>query len=277
MPELPEVEIVTNQLKDWALNKRITKITKSSKALRFEKLSRPISKLKNQKINSILRRGKYIIWNLENDCVVSHLGMSGQWKIVNDTSEKVIRSKHTHIEIQFSDGAKIEYIDPRRFGCFVLIQPDQQATFKLLKDLGPEPLSEEFTGDYLWSQLDAKAAPVKNIIMNQSIVVGVGNIYAVEALFLAKINPMQAGKKVTKDQAYSLVEHIKQILLKSIANGGSSIDDFVHVNGQSGSFQNLHLVYGKKNENCVICATKIKSKFIAGRNTFWCSNCQKKR
>lgn len=277
MPELPEVEIVTNQLKDWALNKQIAKIKKSSKALRFEKLGKPIAGLKNQKITSIVRRGKYIIWNLEKTCVVSHLGMSGQWRIVDDHSEKMIRSKHTHIEIQFSDGTKIEYVDPRRFGCFVVIEPNQQTNFKLLKNLGLEPLCDEFTGEYLWAKFKGKAAPVKNIIMNQSVVVGVGNIYAVESLFLAKMNPMLAGKKVTKDQSRSLVEHIKQVLLKSIANGGSSIDDFVHVNGQSGSFQNLHLVYGKKNEDCVICATKIKSKFVAGRNTFWCPTCQKKR
>ncbi len=277
MPELPEVEIVTIQLKEWALGKTVTKVTKSYKSLRFEKLSQPLSKIKNQKIQNIVRRGKYIIWNLENVCIVSHLGMSGQWKIVLDTSKKEARNKHTHIEIQLSDGAKLEYIDPRRFGCFVLIDSNLQSEFKLLKNLGLEPLSEEFVGDYLWAQFKGKSALVKNIIMNQSVVVGVGNIYAAEALFLAKINPMLAGKRVTREQSHSLVEQIKLVLLNSIANGGSSIDDFVHVNGQSGNFQNLHLVYGKNNENCVICATKIKSKFVGGRNTFWCPACQKKR
>ncbi len=278
MPELPEVELVKRQLvESLELPQKILKIEFSSFDLRNPMPRKQAELIENQIIVGLERRAKYILFMLESgDTLVTHLGMTGSWRFAgpNDPSQK-----HDHVMIYLGQkkGSKVDlnliYNDPRRFGFFEFCEKKRQSV--LLKNLGPEPLETEFSGPLLHEKIKSLKSPIKSVIMNSRVVVGVGNIYASEALFRAKISPFRKASKIKIAQAIDLVQAIKEVLNLSLDSGGSSIDNYKHVSGKSGEFQNLHQVYNREGLACKVCESIIKKKVLTGRSTFWCPRCQK--
>jgi len=272
MPELPEVEVVKEGLRkqlkssgtlqkiDFLRNNLRTKLPKSKTAW-----------VAGEEILNIHRRAKYLLFETEKNIIISHLGMTGSWR-----QDKNKFKLHDHIVITFRSGIKWIYNDPRRFGIFDIIKKENLKNDRRLKSLGPEPLdTHQFTSDYLLTKIQNKKAPIKSLIMDQKIVVGVGNIYASEALYLAGIRPLTRGDQLSQKQCTRLVKTIVQVLQTAIDQGGSSIRDYVNVDGQSGHFQESHHVYGRSGEPCRKCRGLVRSQVLSGRNTFWCVNCQK--
>ncbi|PIR31981.1 MAG: DNA-formamidopyrimidine glycosylase [Alphaproteobacteria bacterium CG11_big_fil_rev_8_21_14_0_20_44_7] len=263
MPELPEVQTVCDELENFLPGRHFSQII----TLR-DKIRVPIPDLtviEGLKIKQVHRRAKYIVINLtDNPPLIIHLGMSGKITI----GEPQERKKHDHVVFELDDGSEMVFNDARRFGLVTLGGDD------LFAHLGVEPLSEEFDTDYLYAKLSNKSAPVKNIIMNQEVVVGVGNIYASEALFRSGILPSRAANKIKHKECELLVQNIKAVLREAIASGGSTLRDYVRSSGDLGYFQHSHKVYGREGEACVSCSSEIKMMRQAGRSSFYCSICQ---
>ena len=203
--------------------------------------------------------------------LIIHLGMSGSLRIFHSPIPSA--SKHDHVDIIFEDGTALRYHDPRRFGAILWNDLNQQHT--LLSQLGPEPLSDDFNGDYLYDCLKTQKRPIKTALMDNSVVVGVGNIYTNESLFHAKVRPTRPANRLTKKECVRLVECVKDVLEKSIALGGSTLKDFVDSDGKSGYFQQTYFVYGRDGQPCKICQTPIQKTTIGQRGTFFCKKCQR--
>ena len=277
MPELPEVETVSQGIKSKLLNHKISKVIVKRRDLRFRMDTKLEQKITNTKINSVSRRAKYILINLDNGLtVIIHLGMSGRIVVEDLKSSKNIL-KHTHLEIITTGKKKMKFIDPRRFGSVLLHETNNLNTHKLIKNLAPEPLTKEFNATYLFKALKGRSANIKSIIMNQFIVVGVGNIYASESLYKAKIRPGRQAKSLSLTECVLLAKSIKKVLKRSIKLGGSSINDYSLVDGNLGFFQSEFEVYGKEGKICrkKTCHSKILRIVIAQRSSFYCSKCQK--
>lgn len=271
MPELPEIEVVRRELSKLTEDHpRIERFEFLRKDLRDPIPVRKLQALVGARILAVHRRAKYLLIETEKGGILSHLGMTGTWRI----SEKGTELLHDHIYIYLSSGVRLAFRDPRRFGIFETYDLQKISASPRLRDLGPEPLDSQFTPSYLWKKLKSKKAPVKTALMDQKLVVGVGNIYASEALFLAKIKPSRRADKVTLAQAGTLVKAIRAVLLESIEKGGSSISDFKRTGSESGSYQDSHSVYDRKGQKCVICGTPIRQSVMAGRSTYWCPSCQ---
>lgn len=271
MPELPEVEVVRRGLQEILKDQPVLQDVELMRAdLRGPIPIKKIKTLLGQKIVSVERRAKYLLLWTPQGAMLSHLGMTGTWRVAPRGDERL----HDHIYLHFSGGLRLAYRDPRRFGCFDFVQRPAEAHAKL-KNLGPEPLSEEFDGKFLWHRLRGKKIALKVAIMDQKIVVGVGNIYASEALFAAQIRPTLPAEKLSLPRAQNLAREIKRILALSIEKGGSSISDFAQTSGEAGYFQNAFQVYDREGAACNICGQKIRAQVLGGRNTFWCSRCQK--
>jgi formamidopyrimidine-DNA glycosylase len=277
MPELPEVETVSQGIKSKLLNHKISKVIVKRRDLRFRMDTKLEQKITNTKINSVSRRAKYILINLDNGLtVIIHLGMSGRIVVEDLKSSKNI-FKHTHLEIITTGKKKMKFIDPRRFGSVLLHETNNLNTHKLIKNLAPEPLTKEFNATYLFKALKGRSANIKSIIMNQFIVVGVGNIYASESLYKAKIRPGRQAKSLSLAECALLAKSVKKVLKRSIKLGGSSINDYSLVDGNLGFFQSEFEVYGKEGKICrkKTCHSKILRIVIAQRSSFYCSKCQK--
>ena len=277
MPELPEVETVSQGIKSKLLNHKISKVIVKRRDLRFRMDTKLEQKITNTKINSVSRRAKYILINLDNGLtVIIHLGMSGRIVVEDLKSSKNI-FKHTHLEIITTGKKKMKFIDPRRFGSLLLHETNNLNTHELIKNLAPEPLTKEFNATYLFKALKGRSANIKSIIMNQFIVVGVGNIYASESLYKAKIRPGRQAKSLSLTECVLLAKSIKKVLKRSIKLGGSSINDYSLVDGNLGFFQREFEVYGKEGKICrkKTCHSKILRIVIAQRSSFYCSKCQK--
>ncbi len=272
MPELPEVEVVKEGLK------KIIKSSDSVKNIEFlrKDLRSPFpfkiaAQLPGQKILKLHRRAKYILFETKDYFIISHLGMTGSWR-----KEQKTQKVHDHIILTMISGVRLVYNDPRRFGIFDIIEKEKLKNDKRFRILGPEPLNEdEFTADYLFKTTRQRKIPIKSLIMDQKVVVGVGNIYASEALFHAGIRPLARAEKLKKMDCERLVPAIQKVLAQAIELGGSSIRDYVQANGESGGFQDNHYVYARSAEPCRKCRGAIRSQILSGRNTFWCVNCQK--
>jgi formamidopyrimidine-DNA glycosylase len=272
MPELPEVETVRKGLEEILKDHpAISKIELKRKDLRGPIPVKKVQSLVGQKINSIERRAKYLLLKTSAGSLLSHLGMTGTWRVAVIGDERT----HDHIYLHFSNGLRLAYRDPRRFGCFEFVAIGEEETHVKLKSLGYEPLAESFTGEALWQKLRGKIVALKIAIMDQKIVVGVGNIYASEALFRAGIRPTTKAFKVSRDKCERLVAAIKEVLTEAIAAGGSSISDYEQATGESGYFQKRFRVYDRAGEKCVVCKTPISAQVLGGRSTYWCSSCQK--
>lgn len=270
MPELPEVETSCRGIEPYCLNMTIVKITVRQPKLRWPVDPDLSLKLTRQKITAVRRRGKYILLETAAGTLMIHLGMSGSLRIVDAAIEV---AKHDHVDICLSNGKIIRYNDPRRFGCIVLNTEGNQ--HKLLARLGVEPLTDEFDSEYLYPICQQRKVSIKCLIMNGQVVVGVGNIYAQEALFRAQIHPLRAANKISKKRIIRLIATIKQILIEAINAGGSSLKDFTSVDGKPGYFQQTLQVYGRAGELCTVCQTRLKQCVTGQRTTVYCGSCQK--
>jgi len=265
MPELPEVETVRAELELHITGKTISEIDKRRDNIRIA--IPDLSVLHGKKISRIERRAKYLIIHFAkyNDALVIHLGMSG--KILLGTG--LARKNHDHVIFHFTDNSEMVFNDARRFGVVTLLS--QSA--KLFNHLGPEPFSDEFNFAYLNKSLKNRKTPIKVAILDQALVVGVGNIYASEALFRSRINPKTPANKVR--ELSGLIKNIRAVLQDSIDAGGSTLRDYRQTSGRIGKFQHKFDVYGKTNKPCPRCGTLITQITQAGRSTFYCQNCQK--
>ncbi|MBI79841.1 MAG: bifunctional DNA-formamidopyrimidine glycosylase/DNA-(apurinic or apyrimidinic site) lyase [Pseudomonadota bacterium] len=270
MPELPEVEITKRGLEPSLINQIFDNIFIYQENLRWPIQKNIKSVLRNKKILSLSRRGKYLLINLENGSLIIHLGMSGSLKFLSKHS---IKLKHDHVIFRFCSGSYLTFNDPRRFGSIHFSK--EPNSFWLIKNLGVEPLSDEFNIDFLWKKCKKSKSTIKQLLMNHKVVVGVGNIYASESLFYAGINPRKIAHKISKKKLVLLITEIKTILSKAIKLGGSSIRDFTNSNGKMGYFQQSLVVYNRENEPCVKCNTKIKRVILGQRSSFYCYKCQK--
>ena len=283
MPELPEVETVKRGLEEFIINENINKVYISNFSLRFPWPKNFISKIINSKIISIRRRAKYILIKLSNNyTIISHLGMSGSYRVVNLNKSKDYKPiKHDHLIIDL-DHYKIVYNDPRRFGYIDLTNEDPDK-HKFLSFLGPEPLSNSFNADNLAKKLLNKEKAIKNALLDQNIISGLGNIYVCEALFRARINPKSNCSKFVgvsgkpKKPLITLVSKINQIIKEAINVGGSTLKDFSNISGKMGYFQSSFNVYGREKEKCSLtdCEGIIRRYNQSGRSTFFCPKCQK--
>ncbi len=287
MPELPEVEIVKRSLKNSVKYKKIKKIIISNRNLRFKVQKNFKSILEGKKIVEISRFSKYIILKLNNDlfCII-HLGMTGTLHLVNYYNKegfsnlsfyrsKHLPEKHNHIKIKFSNFMLV-YNDPRRFGFFKLIKSNEELK-NFFKTKGPDAISKNFNLKYIKKNIINKKKNIKNILLDQNFVSGIGNIYASEILYLCKINPLRSVNKINIEEMKKLIKYSKFVLNRAIKFGGSSIRDFKNATGQRGLFQNEFKVYRKENLNCLKknCNNKISKIFISNRSTFFCKSCQK--
>lgn len=269
MPELPEVETTLQGIKPYLLHQTIQNIIIRQASLRWP-VDPTIQNLQQAQILDLKRRAKYILIYTSKGHMIWHLGMSGSMRILEqqDTPQK-----HDHIDIVLSTGQLLRYTDPRRFGAciYTLSNPYQH---KLLTKLGPEPLSEAFNIDYLWPIAQQKSLTIKQFIMDSQVVVGVGNIYACEALFASGIDPTLKSKRITKKRLQLMLESIKAILQTAIKQGGTTLKDFTQSDGKPGYFKQQLKVYGRKSERCIQCKTTIKSIKQSQRTTFYCPSCQ---
>lgn len=272
MPELPEVETTVRGISPYLDNVVIHNLIVRNKSLRWPVPVEELSTLLGQTVISVERRAKYILIKTHAGTLLLHLGMSGSLRVLE---RSVTAEKHDHIDIEISGGKVLRYNDPRRFGCCLYIAPDADINqHKLLASLGPEPLSHDFTGDYLFQKSRNRTVKLKNFIMDGKIVVGVGNIYASESLFMAGIRPAIAAQKVSKSRYQRLAEEIKRVLSKAIDAGGTTLNDFSQADGKPGYFKQELQVYGRDAQPCLVCETQIKSVVIGQRNTFYCQSCQ---
>lgn len=275
MPELPEVQTVVNGIKSKINKHKILRFKKYISKLRYPIQKNLSSKVESSTVTTVFRRAKYIIINLSNNrSLVIHLGMSGRIIIVKNNKKKF---KHTHFSILFDKNLVFQFIDPRRFGYIFVTETASLERHRFFVNLGVEPLIRQFNDRYLLNVTKNKKSPIKNIIMNQKYIVGVGNIYASEALFMSGIHPFRLGKDITKRDCEKLVRAIKSVLKKSIKLGGSSINDHTMVSGKMGYFQNKLYVYGKEGSKCAkrSCQSPIIRIVIAQRSSFYCSECQR--
>ena len=272
MPELPEVETTLKGITKGILNKKIQSFVCRDKKLRWPIPSDMGSFLKNQSFESAQRRGKYIILNLSNNkgSVLIHLGMSGKLRISKNLKSPV---KHEHWDINFIDGWSLRYTDIRKFGAMLKTKKDPNK-HKLIKNLGPEPLGNKFNGEYLFEKSRKKSLPIKNFIMDSKIVVGVGNIYANEALFMAGIRPTKKSGSVSKIKFEELSKSIVITLREAIEAGGTTLKDYTNAEEAPGYFKKELKVYDRGGENCFKCSKKLKEIRQANRQTVYCSNCQ---
>lgn len=273
MPELPEVETVCAGLRSTILNKKITNAENLRPNLRIPFPVNFSQQLRGKTVSSVERRAKYIIITLDDETVViAHLGMSGKMIVYNNLQNE--RKKHDHAVFQFENGMEMVFNDARRFGLITFSDTANLNKHELIVNLGLEPLEENFGGESLYKILQKKSTPIKTTIMDASLVVGVGNIYACEALFRSKINPEKKSNTLTEKQCDLLAENIKIILSEAIKSGGSTLRDYVRSSGDSGYFQHSFKVYGRAGDDCYVCSNKIKRMKQSGRSTFYCDVCQ---
>ncbi|OCG21815.1 DNA-formamidopyrimidine glycosylase [Gilliamella sp. wkB108] len=269
MPELPEVETSRRGILPYLKGQTIKKIIVRQPKLRWP-IDKTIEQAQGQVILDVKRRAKYLLLQLTNNWIVIHLGMSGSLRILVNQQEV---AKHDHVDLVLSNGVILRYTDPRRFGCW--LWTDSIDNVSQLKHLGPEPLSEAFSAEYLLAKAKNRQVPIKSWIMDNHIVVGVGNIYASESLFMAKINPNRKVSSLKLNEFVRLVTAIKYVLTKSIEQGGTTLKDFLQSDGKPGYFAQKLQVYGRAGEPCLICQNEIKAQKIGQRNTFYCESCQK--
>ncbi len=272
MPELPEVETTCNGIRPHIIGKTVTDVIIRQNQLRWPITDNLRELLLGQSIESVNRRAKYCLLKTNyTETVIIHLGMSGSLRIT-DTDNPA--EKHDHVDFVFNDKTVLRFNDTRRFGA-ILATSEPIEQHKLIHSLGPEPLSDQFTGNHLHRLSKDKKATVKSFIMDGHNVVGVGNIYASESLFMAGILPTRAAGKISLKRYQKLAACIKNVLHQAINQGGTTLRDFVNEQGKPGYFQQSLAVYGRKDEECIQCSSPIKQLKIAQRASYFCSICQK--
>lgn len=270
MPELPEVETTRLGIAPHITGQTIKSVVIRNKNLRWPITATLKKDLLSKQFQNIDRRGKYLLFYTDHGCMILHLGMSGSLRIAD---KNIKPEKHDHFDISFVSGKILRFHDPRRFGSIIWTKEDP-LQHKLIKDLGPEPLSNEFNGRWLYKRSRKRTQAVKNFIMDSHNVVGVGNIYASESLFLAGINPKRKAGNVSQERYERLANAIKKILQQSIKQGGTTLRDFVNGDGKPGYFQQQLNVYGRASKPCKKCTSKINVIKLGQRSSFYCTVCQ---
>ena len=287
MPELPEVEIVKRSLNKMVKNAKIITVKVKKKNLRYKIPNKLNEKLANEKVLKISRRSKYLIFHFKKKLLLIHLGMTGKLILMKKKNKKMFKtsfyydlnilSEHNHIYFILNNGYVLIYNDVRRFGFIKFYNNTNVNEIIFLKKLGVEPLNKYFNTMYFQNIAKNKKKNIKNLLMDQFFVSGIGNIYANEALFMSKINPLKLSGNIKKKEIKKLIKCVKNILRFSIIKGGSSIRDFKNTSGKIGDFQRFFKVYGKENKNCsrISCKGKIKRTTISSRSSFFCDVCQR--
>ena len=270
MPELPEVETTRRGVEPYSARQRIAELRVRESRLRWPVPPDLPDVLRGLEVQAVERRAKYLLFRTGAGTLLVHLGMSGSLRVM-DPAEPPLR--HDHIDLVFDNGRCLRFNDPRRFGCFLWIAPGER--HPLLSKLGPEPLSQAFDGDYLYRLSRGRRVSVKQFIMDGHVVVGVGNIYANEALFLSQILPHRAAGRISRARYGQLANHIKQVLTNAITQGGTTLRDFVGGDGKPGYFAQQLFVYGRAGEPCKVCGTPLRERRLSQRSTVYCVACQR--
>lgn len=269
MPELPEVETSRRGIEPHLVGATIQYAVIRNGRLRWP-VSDEIYRLSDKPVLSVQRRAKYLLLELPDGWIIIHLGMSGSLRIL---SEELPAEKHDHVDLVMSSGKVLRYTDPRRFGAW--LWTTELEGHSVLAHLGPEPLSAEFNADYLLAKCAKKKTAIKPWLMDNKLVVGVGNIYASESLFAARIHPDRLASSLSREEGERLVGAIKAVLARSIEQGGTTLKDFLQSDGKPGYFAQELQVYGRKGEACRVCGAPIVASKHAQRATFYCKQCQK--
>jgi len=273
MPELPEVETTRRGIEPALLGRRIEAVTVRNPAMRWP-VPDAVQRAVGHTVTACRRRSKYILLELGESAVgglLIHLGMSGSLRVCDPGDPP---RKHDHIDIVTTDGSCVRFNDPRRFGVFSWWEAPA-AAHPLLRDLGPEPLTDEFSGDYLWYRSRGRRGAVKNFIMDGKVVVGVGNIYASESLFMAGIHPARAAGRIARVRYAALHGAIRDVLQRAIRSGGTTLRDYSGAQGKPGYFAQELLVYERAGQPCFRCATPIRRAVIGQRSSYYCPACQR--
>ncbi len=271
MPELPEVETTRRGIAPYIEGNTVAAVSIRQPQLRWPVPEALPALIGRRRVLSVERRGKYLMLAFSNGHLLLHLGMSGSLRIVDRT---VPPGKHDHLDIIFNGGRALRLTDPRRFGACLWTAADP-SDHKLIRHLGPEPLSDAFTADYLFGKTRNRKQAIKTLIMDSKVVVGVGNIYANEALFMAGIRPTRAAGSISKAACERLINHIKAVLDRAIAQGGTTLKDFVGGDGKPGYFKQELQVYGRAGAPCPACGKPLKEVRLGQRATVYCAVCQR--
>ena len=275
MPELPEVETVKETLKRKVLKKRIIDvIVRYPGIIEYPSCNDFMKQIKNQTINDITRLGKWLIFCLDDYYLLSHLRMEGKYFLKDEISEI---TKHEHVIFKFSDHTDLRYQDTRKFGKMLLVDKDKLQEARPMKELGLEPWDKKLTPIYLKEKYKNKKLPIKTVILDQSIITGIGNIYADEILFLSKINPLTKTNLLTDEALSNIIKNTKKVLEKAIKEGGTTIRSYTSDLGVTGRFQNELYVHCRENEKCLKCGNTIIKIKVGGRGTYYCPFCQKEK
>ena len=271
MPELPEVETTRRGIEPYLQGVRVTKVIVRRRDLR-QPVSKSLSAIAGRHVTSVKRRAKYLLLAIDDgSTLLIHLGMSGNLRMAEPSQPW---RTHDHLGLTLENGKQLRFHDPRRFGLVLRLTGDPLA-HPLLANLGPEPLEDGFTDGHLAAACGKRTVAIKLVIMNAKVVVGVGNIYASEALFRAGIRPQAAARRVSKPRLTKLVAAIRAVLLEALAAGGTTLRDFLQADGQAGSFKQHLAVYGRQGEPCRVCGTAIRHAVLGQRATYWCPKCQR--
>jgi formamidopyrimidine-DNA glycosylase len=274
MPELPEVETTLRGIEPWLSGKHIESVEVRDPRLRWP-VSDDVQKACGQKVLGLKRRAKYMLIHFANGSLMIHLGMSGSMKVLTSDVEEFGNTpgKHDHFDLE-TKSCIVRFNDPRRFGSLMWLEKPVM-DHPLLSSLGPEPLSGDFSGQHLFQKSRGRKLAVKNFIMDGKIVVGVGNIYAAEALFMAGIHPLRAAGRVSAERYNNLALAIRDVLERAIREGGTTLRDFVDSDGSPGYFARELLVYGREGKDCFQCGAAVRQKVIGQRSSFYCIKCQR--
>lgn len=269
MPELPEVETTRRGIEPWLVGEKITGVVVRDGRLRWPVAEDLAALLAGRRVEAVERRGKYLLLRMQAGALIIHLGMSGSLCIVSRAGKP---RRHDHVDIVLGENI-LRYHDPRRFGC-LLWTAKEPGEHPLLRNLGAEPLGPEFGGELLHARSRKRRGAVKNFIMDGRVVVGVGNIYASEALFAAGIHPARAACRISLHRYAGLAAAIREVLQRAIDTGGTTLRDFVGAEGDAGYFGRELLVYGRQGAPCVTCGNPIRKRIIGQRSSFYCPRCQ---
>ena len=270
MPELPEVETSRRGIAPWIENQQVTGVVVRQQNLRWPVAPEIEQILPGQRIRSLSRRAKYLLIGTDAGTALLHLGMSGSLRIIEAGTPAGV---HDHVDIELGSGKALRFRDPRRFGS--LLWADNPHEHPLLRSLGPEPLGDEFNGAHLQAVARGRRVSIKQFLMNASVVVGVGNIYASESLFVARIHPKRRAGRIALRRMDSLAAAVKMVLGKAIKAGGTTLRDFHGSDGEPGFFQQQLEVYGRGDEPCLRCKRPISVIVLGQRSTYYCKNCQR--
>jgi formamidopyrimidine-DNA glycosylase len=271
MPELPEVETTRRGLEPAMVGRRITAVVVAERRLRWRLPASFEAALSGRRITAVGRRAKYLLVGTDRGTLLVHLGMSGSLRVV-DTGAP--RRTHDHVELRLDSGRCVRFNDPRRFGSMQVVhgRPERH---RLLRALAPEPLGDGFDADYLWPRTRRRRVAIKQLLMNAAVVVGVGNIYASEALFRARVSPRRAAGALTRAEVERLVAAVKRVLAAAIRVGGTTLRDYVSADGSPGYFRQKLYVYERAGAPCRVCRTRVRHVVQGQRSTYWCPSCQR--